>query len=159
MKFKTGTLKTAALAATCLLGAWVTRAEVTQNTIDAFTLEVVIDCNGDNVPEDVLELSGQLHILMTQTTTASGHTVNTFHFQPVNISAVGTITGDTYRAVGLTRQTDASSTDQEALTYVNNFYMIGQKSGIKSLVHETFHVTVVGGQVVVQLDHATASCQ
>ena len=155
---KIRSLRTAAVLLTCLLGIWVTRAAIQQNAIVSFTQEVQINCN-PNETNDVLELSGNLHILITETTDKAGGVVDTFHFQPVNVSAVGTITGDTYNAVGLTRQTSSVSGANATTTFVNNFYMIGQKSGIKSLVHEVAHVTMVGGEVVVTFDKATASCQ
>jgi hypothetical protein len=153
-----GSFKKAALLLTCLLGAWVMRADIVQNSIDPFDQEIQVDCDGDGNPEDVLDVSGDLHTLVTETTDQAGGVVDTLHFQPVNVSAVGLLTGDTYRAVGLTRETDIVVDPNQTTTFVNNFYMIGQKSGIKYLVHETAHVTVVDGEVVVSFDHATVSC-
>ena len=91
-------LKTAALLLAFLLGC-ATRAEVVQNSVDHFELEVVIDCDGDGNPEDVLELSGDLHTVITETQTKQGGIITTAHFQPVNLSTVGVLTGDLYRAV------------------------------------------------------------
>lgn len=155
---KAGLFERTALLLSFLLGAWALQAGVLQNSIEHFDQEVVIDCDNDGNPEDVLELSGDLHILLTETSNPSGGVVDTLHYQPVNVSAVGSITGDTYRAVGLTRGTDVVVDDNQTTTFVNNFYMIGQQSGIKYLVHETAHVTVIDGNVVVTVDRATVSC-
>ena len=76
----------------------------------------------------------------------------------MNVSAVGSTTGDTYRAVGLTRGTDTTSGDNTTGTFINNFYIIGQKSGTKYLIHETYHVTVAGGELVVEVDNASTRC-
>ena len=156
MRIKTETLKSAALLLTCLLGIWSARAEVLVNTVDSFSQTVDVTCDGDVL--DQVAIAGDLHILMTETTDKRGGVVTTYHFQPVNVSAVGLTTGDTYRAVGLTRGTDTASGDNATSTFVNNFYIIGQKSGIKYLIHETIHVTVVDGEVVVTLDNGSARC-
>jgi hypothetical protein len=159
MKIGNVSFQTASILLTSLLlGIGATRAETVQNSFDPFTQEVFIDCDGNGTPEDVVELSGVLHILITETHSKSGGSVFTTHFQPVNVSAVGSLTGDTYRAVGLTRSTDALHGADEAYTFVNNFYIIGQRSGIKYLLHETFHLTVVNGEAVVQLDHFDVRC-
>jgi xylose isomerase len=158
MKIQNRLSLTATLFLTFLLGIAAARAGVVQNSIDPMEQEVLIDCDEDGIPEDVLELSGDLHTLITETDNKAGGVTFTAHFQPVNISAVGSLTGDTYRAVGLTRSTDVILGDHKTFTFVNNFYLIGQRSGIKYLVHETFHVTVVGGEVVVILDHADTRC-
>ena len=45
------------------------------------------------------------------------------------------------------------------LTFVNNFYIIGQGSGYRYLGHETFHVTLdADGNVVVLHDSAFLTC-
>jgi len=127
--------------------------------VDHFELEVIIDCDDDGIPEDVLELSGDLHTVITETQTKQGGVLTTAHFQPINVSTIGTLTGDLYRGVGLTRSTDVVINDNETFTLVNNFYMVGQKSGIKSLFQEVFHVTVVNGEVVVTLDRVSNRCR
>ncbi len=158
MKLQDKSLKTAALLLSCLLGIWTAQAGIVQNTIDPFEQLVFIDCDSDGIPEDVIELSGGLHTVITQTLNKGGGSTFTAHFQPVNVSAVGLITGDTYRAVGLTRSSDIIRGDNEEFTFVNNFYMIGQKAGIKYLVHETFHVTIIDGELVVVQAHANVRC-
>jgi hypothetical protein len=160
MKLPLKSFNIPALLLTCALGiCGPARGAIVQNSIDPFELETAIDCNGDGTPEDVIDLVGNLHTLITETVTKSGRVSSTAHFQPVNVSAVGAITGDTYRAVGLTRSTDVLSDSHESYTFVNDFYLIGQKSGIKYLVHETFHVTVVDGEVVVSMDHFETRCR
>jgi hypothetical protein len=159
MKLLGQTFKMGGLVVGGLLSVWLARAAVQENDIVPMDQLVEINCNGDSVPEDVLELVGDLHVLTTQTVDKAGGVHTTVHFQPVNVSAVGELTGDTYRAVGLTRESVTLKGDNVSDTYVNNFYMIGQRSGIKYLVHETFHLTIVNGNVVVSFDHSDVRCQ
>jgi hypothetical protein len=159
MKLHTRTAKSVVGLFTCLVGICLAPGEVLQNSIDPFETAVFIDCDEDGIAEDILYLTGDLHTLVTQTVNKRGGVTFTTHFQPVNVSAVGLLTGDTYRAVGLTRSSEVFREDHAVFTLVNNFYMIGQKSGIKSLIHETLHGTVVGGEVKVLQDHFEARCR
>src|SRR5262245_50866473 len=150
MKTKVATLKILALLAMASLALCLARAGVVDNFIEPLDLEVQVDCDEDLTPEDVIQLSGGLHVVVSETNDKKGGSHTTFHYQPVNVSGVGLISGDTYRAVGLTRGSTTLRDDNMSDTFVNNFYMIGQKSGIKFLVHNTFHVSVIGGEVIVE---------
>jgi hypothetical protein len=158
MKSKVATFKILALLAIASLALCLARAGVVDNFIEPLDLEVEVDCDGDLTPEDIIQLSGGLHVLATETTDKSGGFHTTFHFQPVNVSGVGTLSGDTYRAVGLTRGSVTLSGDNVSDTFVNNFYMIGKKSGIKFLVHNTIHVSMVDGEVIVEIDNSETRC-
>ena len=158
MKTKVATLKRLALLVIASLGLNVARAGVVDNLIIPFEFTVEVDCDEDDTPEDVLELSGELHILHTVATDKTGGVHPTFHFQPVNLSGIGMISGDTYRAVGITRGSTTLTGDNVSNTFVNNFYMIGQRSGIKYFAHSTAHVTVVEGEIIVGVDHSEIRC-
>ena len=89
--------------------------------------------------------SGTLHILFHTSLDNNGGFHSKFHLQPQNVSATGTVTGDTYRAVGVTQQTLNISGDglPFEFTFVNNFRMIGTGKGAVSFhVHTTLHVTI-----------------
>ena len=147
-----------ALLAIASLGLYVARAGVVDNIIIPLEFPVEVDCDEDGTPEDVLALSGELHIVITETTDKNGGVHTTFHFQPVNLSGIRMISGDTYRAVGITRGSTTLTGDNVSDTFVDNFYMIGQKSGIKYLEHVTTHVTLVDGQPIVQVDNSEIRC-
>ena len=60
MKIGNVSLQTASILLTSLLGICAARAETVQNSFDPFTQEVWIDCDGNGIPEDVVELSGRV---------------------------------------------------------------------------------------------------
>ncbi len=135
------------------------KAEVIFNGVQPFSATVPIDCDNDGTPEDVVELSGELHVLIA-TTTNDNVTTTKEQFVPRNVTGAGLITGETYRGVGLTTQTSTQVSDGPSeITFVNNFYIIGQASGYRYLIHETFHVTIdSNGNVIVLQDNAFVTC-
>lgn len=154
-------LMPAALLLVGALGVWLVHAAVLDNEMVPIDQQVLIDCDNDGTLEDVLDLQGDLHILLTSTTDKQGGVHASWSFQPAGVWAVGEITGDTYRAVGLTRQSTSvsASGDHFAATYVDNFYIIGEQSGLKYKIHVTTHMTVVNGEVVVNFDNTTTTCE
>ncbi len=142
-----------------LMFALPAKAEVISNTLESFSATVTVDCDNDGTPEDLVELSGDLHVLITETTNDNVTTTKA-QFVPRNVTGTGLITGATYRGVGLTTQTSTQVNDGPLVfTFVNNFYIIGQAGGYRYLVHETFHVTVdADGNVVVEHDSTFVTC-
>src|SRR6266545_6892626 len=51
-----------------LMFALPAKAEVISNTLESFSATVTVDCDNDGTPEDLVELSGDLHVLITETT-------------------------------------------------------------------------------------------
>lgn len=133
------------------------RAEVVFNDLVPFSQVVVINCDGTTT--DVVDLSGELHILVSQTTNNNIVRMKT-QYVPRNVTGTGTISGATYRGVGLTTDTSTVVFDgPTVLTFVNNFYIIGQDGGTRYLVHQVFHTTIdADGNVVVDHDNAFISC-
>ena len=142
-----------------LMLALPAKAEVIANVVIPFSATVSVDCDNDGTPEDLVELSGDIHVLITETTNDNVTTAKV-QFVPRNVTGTGLITGETYRGVGLTTQTSTQVSDGPLVfTFVNNFYIIGQAGGYRYLVHETFHVTVdADGNVIVQHDNAFITC-
>jgi hypothetical protein len=134
-------------------------AGVVTNEVVPFTTTVTIDCDQDGTPEDIVPLSGQLHVLITTTSNATVTTIRDL-FVPRNVTGTGTITGATYRGVGNTQDTTIQVTGgPNVFTFVNNFYIVGQDEGYRYLIHETFHVTIdANGNVVVSQDNAFVTC-
>ena len=101
----------------------------------------------------------QVHTLITSTVN-DNNVSDQFQFQPHG-SMIGAVTGDTYRVTGVTRGMSKESlqNDGHALTYVNNFRLIGPGPGNNFLVHETAHVVMNGDDVVVQHDDLSIDCK
>jgi hypothetical protein len=144
---------------TALMFTLPAKAEVVVNVLEPFNATVEVDCDQDGTPEDIVELSGQLHVLITETINEK---VGRFkvQFVPRNVTGTGTLTGEKYRGVGLTRETSTEVIGGPfQLTFVNNFYVIGQGAGYRYLGHQTFHVTLdADGNVVVLQDNAFLTC-
>ena len=151
----------ALVSGTTLLGATVALAEVTENVrIPIAPFFVDVPCANGGAGE-TLDLQGDLHILMTST--VNGNNVSgKFHFQPQGVSGTGSVTGDTYRATGVTQGTFKGSLQngQYAETFVNNFRMIGPGPGNNFLVHELFHITInANGEVTVEHEISRVECK
>jgi hypothetical protein len=147
------------LALAALMFTLPAKAEVISNSLESFSATIPIDCDNDGTPEDVVELSGDLHVLVTATTN-DNVTTTKVQFVPRNITGTGLITGAAYRGVGLTTQTSTQVSDgPQVFTFVNNFYIIGQAGGYRYLTHETSHVTVdADGNVIVDHDSVFVTC-
>jgi len=158
MKLPVKSLTAAVLLLVGVVGVWLVHAAVVENDTIPFDQTLVIDCNNDGIFDDVIELQGELHVLVTSTTDKNGGVHTTLSAQPVDVWGVGAITGDTYHAVGLTRQTVNATGDNGEFTYVNNFHIVGHGSGINYKVHETAHMTIVNGNIVLTFDKTTVTC-
>jgi hypothetical protein len=108
-------------------------------------------------------ISGTLHVLIHQTISDAGHLQFKFHFQPQGVSGVGLTTGDTYRATGVTQQTqtvDLTDGAPQEFTYINNFRIIGPGRDNNYLVHQTFHITVnANGELTSVVDNFSVECR
>jgi len=111
---------------------------------------------------EVIDVSGPLHVVSQLTVSASGNFSDYFHFQPQGITGTGETTGLKYQATGITEQSFSGSLQngQLALTFVNNFNIIGQGPGNNFLVHETLHFTInADGTLTVSFDNLTVDCK
>ena len=135
-------------------------AAVQVNNRTDINISVFIPCAAGGAGE-VVDLSGPLHTLFSFTVnanSASGY----FHFQPQGITGTGETTGLKYQATGITEQSFSGSLQngQLALTFVNNFNIIGQGPGNNFLVHETLHFTInADGTLTVSFDNLTVDCK
>jgi hypothetical protein len=143
------------------LWATVALAEVTTNErfpIAPFLVDVPCANGGAG---ETLDLQGNLHVLLTST--VNGNNVSgKFHFQPQGVSGTGLVTGDTYRATGVTQGTFKGSLQngQFTETLVNNFRMIGPGPGNNLLVHDVFHITInANGDVTVEHELLRVDCK
>ena len=132
----------------------------TSNQIVPFNQTVWVSCANDGLGENVI-LSGELHELYHYTMNGNSFTFKT-HYQPQGVTGVGQITGDKYKATGVTQDTETGSfaSGQYSYTHVNNFRIIGQGKGNNFLVHQTWHYTLnANGEVTAEVDHSTVECK
>jgi hypothetical protein len=134
-------------------------ASVTTNTTVPIDIVVFVPCAnaGDG---ELVELTGVLHLLTTSTSNGNSVSGNSLS-QPQGVTGAGLTTGVVYHGTGITETTFVASlqSGQAAVTFVNNFRVIGQGSGNNLLVHETFHLTINGsGDVTAVVDNFSSSC-
>ena len=131
---------------------------ITDNGSIPFDLYVNISCANGGAGEDVV-LSGNLHVLTHLTVSAAGTATIKTHFQPQDMTGLGPVTGDKYRATGGTQDILHLAVG-ETYTLVNNFRIIGQRTGNNFLVHETFHYTFnANGTLTVVHDNVSTECK
>jgi hypothetical protein len=143
------------VAVTALAAAAIAQATTTVEQ-SPFTADVTLCSSGNTV-----SISGTLLAVTSTTTTPSGGTVETIHFQPQGVSGIDTTTGTMYRAVGLTRDTTVSfpAGDGFTDTFVNRFHIQATGGGESFLVTETYHITVSpDGTVRVEFDKFESTC-
>jgi hypothetical protein len=135
-------------------------AAVEFNDRTDISITVFIPCAAGGAGE-VVDLSGPLHTLISFTINGN-HVSGYYHFQPQGITGTGETTGLKYEATGITQQSFSGSLQngQLALTFVNNFRIIGEGPGNNFLVHETLHVTInANGTATVSFDNLTVDCK
>ena len=144
--------------------AAVTPAEaaVVTNTSVPFTgFTVFVPCANGGAGELIVGVGGELHILVTLT--VNGNNISgKEHAQPQAGTLVGSTTGDTYHATGVTQNhfKFSGQNGQSSGTFVNNFRLIGPGTGNNLLVHETFHITVnANGDTTVIHDSFSVECR
>ena len=120
-------------------------------------LTVFVPCANDGVGEFVA-LTGSLHDVLHGTEDGAGG----FHVRalenPQGVSGTGLSTGDKYRGTGVT-QSNFTAKASVPETFVDNFRIIGQGSGVNLLLHENFHVTVnPDGQLTASHDNFSVTC-
>jgi hypothetical protein len=133
------------------------KAAITVNQSIPILLSVFIPCAAGGAGE-VVDLSGNLHVLITET--INGNNVSGV-FQPQGIGGTGETTGLSYQATGLTRTSFATSLQngQANSTFINRFDIIGQGTGNNFTVHETAHFTFnANGTVTVNFDNFIFEC-
>jgi hypothetical protein len=132
----------------------------TDNFVAPLDQLVFIPCANGGVGEDV-ELTGRLHVLVHATLASDSNFVFKEHFQPQGIAGIGSVTGDTYHGTGATQDlTHYGRVGQQTFTFINNFRIIGQKTGNNLLLHEVVHFTVnANGGVTASFDKVTADCK
>lgn len=128
---------------------------IQQNLVVPFAQLVSVPCAGE-----LVLISGDLHILNHATLDANGGILVEIHFQPQGATGVGQVTGDVYRATGITRQHQSVGGDGLPLTlnFVNSFKIIGPGPNNNLLVQQTVQQVVSeSGNITVQI-HTSVTC-
>ena len=149
------TLLTLSLAAVAFSQALA----ITTNDFVPFSQPILVPCANGGAGEIVL-VEGILHIQEHITINDNRATIKTFA-GPQGASGVGLTTGDTYRAVGNTQETDTIPVIGGAteFTFINNFRLIGSGPGNNLQVHQTIHVTIdANGTVTTVVDNTSVEC-
>jgi len=112
----------------------------TESVITPVTIGAFVYCANGGIGETVY-LSGSLHTVTHVTLDGAGgfHTVAQTQYQ--GVSGVGVNTGDTYQGTGGTYNEDNGQVGEE-ITFVNNFWLIGQGPDNNFQLHWTLHLTV-----------------
>ncbi len=139
----------------------VASAGVTQNDVNqTIPWSDFIPCANGGAGEDV---SGTIDLHMLMTSTVNGNNVSgKYHFQPQGSNLVGSVSGDTYQATGVSQGTFKGSLQngQFMATDVNNYRLIGHGPGNNLLIHEVSHITVnANGDVTVTFDKPSVDCK
>jgi hypothetical protein len=133
-------------------------AAVTSNTTVPFSDLVFVPCANGGAGEFV-QITGDVHELLITTTNNGGGVHVKFHYQPQGLTGVGLVTGDTYRATGVTQGETNVAAGTET-TFINNFRLIGPGPGNNLLIHETVHLTVnANGDVTATHDNLSVECK
>ncbi len=129
---------------------------VTTNTKVPVTIFVFIPC-----ANELIVVSGNLHILSHVTIDSNGGGHIQSHFQPQGVSGTGLTSGDKYQGVGVTRQSaNFRGPAPVEFTFVNRFQMIGQGPGNNLLVHQTIHMTVnANGVITANVSNFSVVCK
>jgi hypothetical protein len=128
----------------------------TTNTVVPDAFVVFVSCANGGAGENVL-VTGDLHVLSHTTVSNSGNSVTRTQFQPQGMTGTGAITGDTYRATGVTETTTHGT---GTFIYVNNYRFIGPGPDNNFMVHQTFQVVVnANGGVNINTQNTSITCR
>ena len=135
----------------------MTATSLTSSQVVNFGAAAFVACALDGAGETVT-ISGSLHVVSHTTVNDAGHVLIMTHFQPQGITGTGSVSGDRYRATGVTRSTFRGRVG-ESDTYVNNFLLIGPGPNNNYTVHETFHFTInANGELTVVTGDLRIDC-
>ncbi|HEY7112152.1 MAG TPA: hypothetical protein VIA45_04405 [Thermoanaerobaculia bacterium] len=135
-------------------------AEVTENTKIPVEIDLEIPCANGGAGEEVL-LTGNLHVLTTfviNKNVIQGH----FHDQPEGVSGFGSVSGDHYKATGVSQGEFKSSlhNGEAIVSFINNFRIIGQGPGNNYIVHQNVHLIIsANGDLTTVVDGVEADCK
>ena len=132
---------------------------MTNNSMIETSFTLFVPCANGGLGEEV-SFSGTLHFLFHITVNGNRVTIKT-HFQPQGIKGTGVITGDEFKANGVTQDTQTGSLNNGSFSYnyINVVKLIGPGPGNNLSVRQTLKVTVnANGTVVVEQETNYVDC-
>lgn len=131
----------------------------TESTVIPLDIVTFVSC-ADQGQGELVSLSGNLHSLFHLSISASGVVTFKDHFQPQGVSGSGQTTGDAYHGTGVTQDKNHFGQVGQAISFIDNFLVIGQGPGNNFTLHENFHVTVnANGTITAFVDNVSADCK
>jgi hypothetical protein len=136
------------------------QAEVIVNDSEPLAITVFVECANGGAGE-LVALSGDLHVLIHETTDSGGGFHFDVHFQPQGVSGVGLSSGNRYQGTGVTSQrANERGPAPFEFSLINNFRIIGQGPGNNFVVHENLHITVnANGDITAFHDNFSTDCK
>jgi hypothetical protein len=128
-------------------------SSTTTNLTFPFNPTLLNPCTGE-----LIAFTGETHLLIHTTTSASGNFETTIHSNLQDASGTGTVSGTTFRT-----QFDSTTTmtvgPGETTTIINNVHVTGPGPGNNFMVHNSSHVTVnADGTATATQDNFFATC-
>jgi len=151
------------LAAILMIAGSMSSPTWAQNThtTERFTdyLDIVIPASDSCSGEDV-HIYGPLDGLAQTTIDDRGGIHSTLHFTP-HVTAIGLISGDTYRAVGPAQIVmNISGPNQTVFALVDIIRVTSPGSAGNLTLTHTVHITInASGETTVEFDNLTAACR
>ena len=147
----------AAAAVVALATANLAQAAVSSNVSVPLATSTFVPCANGGAGE-VVTLTGNLHILATETFDSAGGVHGTLLFNPQGVSGAGSVSGAGYRGTGDTLSTFSGKVGVVS-TLVNNFRIVGTGGAPSLQVHENVALVVsANGTLTASIDHVTVTC-
>ena len=120
---------------------------ITTNEFVPFAQAALVPCANGGAGEIVL-VEGTLHVQNHLTINNNRLSLKT-HFQPQGAEGTGTVTGDKYRATGVTQEQDSTGViGASEFTFVNNFRIIGSGPDNNLQVHQLIQITIDANNII-----------
>jgi len=120
---------------------------ITTNEFVPFAQAALVPCANGGAGEVVL-VEGTLHVQNHLTINNNRLSLKT-HFQPQGAEGTGTITGDKYRAVGVTQEEDSTGViGASVFSFINNFRFIGPGPDNNLQVHQLIEITIDANNII-----------
>jgi hypothetical protein len=157
-RLKALVLGAAALAMVGGIGVRPARAAVTTNVVIPIDIGFFVACAAPGV-EDIVDMSGSVHLLASVTLDNSGGAHADFHSNWANASGVGETTGLRYRGVWTNNRSDNVKVGETA-TSISRINMVGLGTAGNLSVTVIQHTTVnANGTVTASFDKFVAECK
>jgi hypothetical protein len=153
------------LAAAALIAALAfpspARGDAPQTFNEQFPIDykVMNVCSPDS--DEVIQLSGTLHVHSTSVSDGNGGFHVTSHSNWQGVEGTGLTSGEKYRFISRGKSTfNTSGPLPFTSTSTTHNNMVGQATGVIMIVQNQFHITVnASGEVTSQFSHQSAECK